>query len=307
MGEIGEFFGFFVTIGNFFIDFAKQVWKVMEQIGEFFEKTFDGFFTFMENFHNVIVASLILVFIMILGWPLVVIGTGGICIPSFIFMVLVTVFSTIIATLIYVIVTIIAILFASVDCLFQGHLQPYFRRVHACREIDTNWFDLPYAHAKNGFDTKKIAGLCVSCLHPCRGGSVPKRTEIGNQICVSARNTFLKPYTPCAALMNVFRKKYIMNYQVETEIFSHVKQLHLAIAICKYFEYIDERYGNLAVHIGAKAFPLEPDLKARTHGMSFAEAYLQSPEFQTFLLTMLSFGITFGILFLITLYYMLKP
>lgn len=108
-------------------------------------------------------------------------------------------------------------------------------------------------------------------------------------------------------MMNLFKKKPVLNFQVETEIFNHVKQVNLAYAICKYLEHIDEKFGKGACFIGSKVFRTEPDLIARTTGMSSMESYLQSPEFQLFLLSMVSFSITFGALFLVTLYYMLKP
>lgn len=262
--------------------------------------------TVITNILDIIISIPIYMVLLILGWLIefwfrVAISTVGTLV-----MFIITDLLAFAAIFVYAWVTVLSIPLAIVDMIFLGHISPIIRRVFACSRIPTNWYDVKYSHVGNKHDKKRIAGTCVGCARPCPSSSMPKKSNTGSITCVKANgSSYIKPYTPCAAMMNILKGKYVFPSDVEVDVYNHVDMLPLAKAICKYIEHIENKVANHTRIIGSNVFKSETDVVARAYNTSALDMLMNMTSSPMVNVTLLLFIGTIMTLSAMALYSML--
>lgn len=323
MGDFGDFFGeigrFFAEVGRFFEEvggFFDEVLAFFEEVGRFFEEVGEFFarleiiikfvdwvanvaYVIGENPHHFVLACLLYFPVAIFTGVIKLLLRVVLCLLFWLLAIYITLLSTVWAIFVYLLVSLIGVVIMLVDTMFKGHIRPGLKKLVTCLKIPTNWYDVKYSHVGNKFVGKKMAGLCYACLSPCPFNSFPKKKSSTSISCerTKGRNMYIKPYTRCSAMMNMYLGKYVSTYDVESAEYNHTKGYSdLARTISKYAEYNTNM--RISSQIRAMTANMYPDIDgiAREYDASLLERVASKTRISMLAVTIFVCGTTLTIL-----------
>ena len=248
--------GFINKIGGFFKAIPKGISKgigkifgplinVFKAIGKFFAKTLPHF---IVNFHNFVLGLLILIIWVILFVVLMVLSPVLLFIADFVLPVTLALFISAVGLVVYLFTTILMLLVGVLDVIiFQGSLAYVGRKMFSCHRIPTDWFDTKYAHVGNYFRRVKVGAMCLGCITPCKGTSVPLSDGYGHVTCLKKNDDRVKgqkEFVFSAAMMRLYYNLPVSTANVTYQSIEESNHTWLGNTICGYSDFLAAKFGG---------------------------------------------------------------